>query len=44
MSSIFGEQLPKGTRVEYIGDVPIVEECPRDVKTLNGEPVLLFGK
>ncbi|AAL62988.1 ribosomal protein S7 [Pyrobaculum aerophilum str. IM2] len=44
MSAIFGEQLPKSSRVEYIGDVPIIEECPRDVKTLDGEPILLFGK
>jgi small subunit ribosomal protein S7 len=41
---IFGEQLPKGAKVEYVGEVPIIEECPRDVKTLDGEPIKLFGK
>lgn len=44
MATIFGEQIPKTSRVEYIGDVPIIEECPRDVKTIEGESVLLFGK
>ncbi len=44
MASIFGEQLPKTSRVEYVGDVPIVEECPRDLKSIDGESILLFGK
>lgn len=43
MATIFGEQLPKTSRVEYIGDVPIVEECRRDVRALNGEVPRLFG-
>ena len=42
--SIFGEQLPKGARVEYVEDVPIVEECPRAIRTYNDNPILLFGK
>lgn len=41
---MFGEQLPRDARVEWIGDVPVVEECPRDLKTLDGKPLLLFGK
>lgn len=44
MATIFGEQLPKTSRVEYIADVPIVEECPRDIRTLDGEMPKLFGK
>ncbi|KUO84590.1 MAG: 30S ribosomal protein S7 [Thermoproteus sp.] len=42
--TIFGEQLPKGAKVEYVGDVPIVEECPRDIRTYDENQILLFGK
>ena len=43
--SIFrGEQLPKDAKIEWIGDVPVIEECPRDLRTLDGEPIKLFGK
>jgi len=39
-----GQQLPKETRVEYVEGVPIIEECPRELRTLEGEPIKLFGK
>jgi len=44
VASIFGEGLPKYVRVEYVEDVPIIEECSRDLRTLDGEPIKLFGK
>jgi SSU ribosomal protein S7P len=39
------QQLSKTTRVEELAPgIEIIEECPRDVKALDGSPILLFGK
>jgi small subunit ribosomal protein S7 len=39
-----GITLPKETVTYQVGGVTIIEECPRDLKTLDGEPIKLFGK
>ncbi len=36
--------LPKDTITYQVGGVTIYEECPRDLRTLDGEPIKLFGK
>ena len=39
------QQLPKTTRIEEVAPgVQIIEECPRNIRTLDGKPILLFGK
>ncbi|MFP3302896.1 MAG: 30S ribosomal protein S7 [Caldivirga sp.] len=39
------QQLSKTTKVEELAPgIEIIEECPRDVKALDGSPILLFGK
>lgn len=44
MSSDQGITLSKETVTYQVGGVTIIEECPRDLKTLDGEPIKLFGK
>ncbi len=39
-----GQQLSKESVVYEVAGVPIIEECPRDLKTLDGKPIKLFGK
>jgi len=39
-----GIQLPKDAVTYQVAGVTIIEECPRDLRTLDGEPIKLFGK
>jgi small subunit ribosomal protein S7 len=39
-----GITLPKETVTYQVGGITIIEECPRDLKTLYGESIMLFGK
>ena len=42
--SLPGEQLPKDAVTYQVAGVTIIEECPRSLRTLDGEPIKLFGK
>ncbi|NPA23887.1 MAG: 30S ribosomal protein S7 [Crenarchaeota archaeon] len=39
-----GQQLSKESVVHEVAGVPIIEECPRDLKSLDGSEIKLFGK
>ncbi|MGC8571255.1 MAG: 30S ribosomal protein S7 [Caldivirga sp.] len=45
MNPPVAQQLSKTTRVEELAPgIEIIEECPRDIKALDGSLILLFGK
>lgn len=44
MAGPFNEQLAKGASVQYMGDVAIIEECPRSLRTLDDKPIAIFGR
>ncbi len=44
MSEGEGAQLSKETRVYEVEGVTVYEECPRDLRTLDGQEIKLFGK